>query len=82
MTSWPNSVASSPVSFSNGSSPVDVDMSMIASKNGRPACPTSQKAQAHDNPGPAESADSVPTGSTGRRDLSRHAPGCDAKSET
>ena len=44
MTSWPNSVAPSPASFSNGSSrPADVDMKMIASSSGWVACPAARR---------------------------------------
>ena len=61
MTSWPNSVAASPASFSSGSSsPADVDMRMIASKNGSAACPASQKKNAHSSPSAAETANATP----------------------
>ena len=61
MTSWPNSVVASPASFSIGSSsPADVDIRMIASKNGWSAGTASQKKTAQSTPSAAETPNASP----------------------
>ena len=61
MTNWPNSVVSSPASFSNGSSsPADVDMKMMASSSGWVACPASLKMKAARIPSTAETTNASP----------------------
>ena len=60
MTSWPNSVVASPASFSIGSSsPADVDIRMIASRNGWCACPASQKRPAQNTPSAADTPNAI-----------------------
>ena len=62
MTSWPNSVVASPVSSNSigSSSPADVDIKIIASRNGWCACPASQKNKAHNTPSAAETPNATP----------------------